>query len=33
MLDFDGRHLDPPRLGVLVEDVLQLLIQAIPLGQ
>ena len=33
MLDLDGRDLDTPRLRMLVEDVLQLLIQPIALGE
>ena len=33
LLDFDSRHLDSPRIGALVEDLLELLVEALPLRQ
>ena len=33
VLHLDGRHLDSPWLRMLIEDLLQLLIQAVPLRQ
>ena len=33
VLHFDGRHLDPPGIGALIEDLLQLLIEVVPLRQ
>ena len=33
VLDLDGRDLDPPRIGSLVEDLLEMLIEALALRQ
>ena len=33
VLDLDGRDLDPPRVGVLVDDVLERLVELLPLAQ
>ena len=33
VLDLDGRDLDSPRLGLLVDDALELVVEAVALGQ